>query len=110
MRAGRPRRPAALRRSWLFLPGAAEHRLAQAAALGADVLIQELEDFTPPELRAHARLLSPEVFAGWRMVWQTPWATIVQLVVALPTVSAVAAFVPARQAARVKVSEAIGYE
>ena len=66
MRAGRPRRPAALRRSWLFLPGAAEHRLAQAAALGADVLIQELEDFTPPELRAHARLLSPEVFAGWR--------------------------------------------
>jgi len=51
-----------------------------------------------------------EVFAGWRMVWQTPWATIVQLVVALPIVSAVAAFVPARQAARVKVSEAIGYE
>jgi len=68
VRAGGPRRPVALRRSWLFLPGAAEGRLAEAAALGADVLIQELEDFTPPELRARARLLAPEVFAGWRRV------------------------------------------
>lgn len=67
MRAGGSRRPAALRRSWLFLPGAARQRLAEAGSLGADVLIQELEDFTPPDLRPEARLLSPEIFAGWRL-------------------------------------------
>lgn len=66
MCAGGPRRPAALRRSWLFLPGAARSRLLSAGSLEADVLIQELEDFTPPELRAEARLLAPEVFTAWR--------------------------------------------
>jgi citrate lyase subunit beta/citryl-CoA lyase len=54
------------RRTWLFVPGAdpAAHRAA--ARSGADVVVLELEDFTPPELRSHARELSREVFDRWR--------------------------------------------
>ncbi|HEU4353174.1 MAG TPA: CoA ester lyase [Burkholderiales bacterium] len=54
------------RRTWLFVPGAdpAAHRAA--ARSGADVVILELEDFTPPELRSRARELSREVFDRWR--------------------------------------------
>ena len=61
-----PRRPAHLCRSWLFLEGANEAVLQRAAASGADVLIQELEDFTPPPLRPKARALAPELYASWR--------------------------------------------
>jgi citrate lyase subunit beta / citryl-CoA lyase len=61
-----PRRPAHLCRSWLFLEGANEAVLQRAAASGADVLIQELEDFTPPPLRPKARSLAPELYASWR--------------------------------------------
>jgi citrate lyase subunit beta/citryl-CoA lyase len=61
-----PRRPAQLCRSWLFLEGANEAVLQRAAASGADVLIQELEDFTPPSLRPKARALAPELYASWR--------------------------------------------
>jgi citrate lyase subunit beta / citryl-CoA lyase len=60
------RRPPALRRCWLFLPGADERALTTAMGRGADVLIQELEDFTPPEQRADARVLSADLFARWR--------------------------------------------
>jgi citrate lyase subunit beta/citryl-CoA lyase len=60
------RRPAQLCRSWLFLEGANEAVLQRAAASGADVLIQELEDFTPPPLRPKARSLAPELYASWR--------------------------------------------
>lgn len=54
------------RRSWLFVPGAdaAAHRAA--ARSGADVIVLELEDFTPPGLRSKARALSAEAFALWR--------------------------------------------
>jgi citrate lyase subunit beta/citryl-CoA lyase len=54
------------RRTWLFVPGAdpAAHRAA--AKSGADVLVLELEDFTPPELRPRARELAPEAFERWR--------------------------------------------
>lgn len=54
------------RRTWLFVPGAdpAAHRAA--ARSGADVVVLELEDFTPPELRSRARELSREVFDRWR--------------------------------------------
>jgi citrate lyase subunit beta/citryl-CoA lyase len=45
------RQPPALRRSWLFCPGADREALLAARGCGADVLIQELEDFTPPERR-----------------------------------------------------------
>lgn len=54
------------RRTWLFVPGADPRAHAAAARSGADVLIQELEDFTPPELRARARALAPALYARWR--------------------------------------------
>jgi len=55
-----------VRRTWLFVPGAdaAAHRAA--ARSGADVIVLELEDFTPPALRARARALSAEAFRLWR--------------------------------------------
>jgi citrate lyase subunit beta / citryl-CoA lyase len=59
-------RPIKLCRSWLFLEGANEDMLQRAAASGADVLIQELEDFTPPALRPAARALAGELYAKWR--------------------------------------------
>src|SRR5579864_2216345 len=59
-------RPARFCRSWLFVEGANEAALGQAAASGADVLIQELEDFTPPALRTKARALAPDLYASWR--------------------------------------------
>src|SRR5271169_1663319 len=59
-------RPVRLCRSWLFLEGANEAVLQRAASSGADVLIQELEDFTPPALRPAARALAVELYARWR--------------------------------------------
>jgi citrate lyase subunit beta/citryl-CoA lyase len=54
------------RRSWLFVPGADEAAHRAAARSGADVVILELEDFTPPELRPKARALSVEALDRWR--------------------------------------------
>ena len=59
-------RPAKLCRTWLFLEGANEQVLHAAPGSGADVLIHELEDFTPPPLRPKARALAPELYAAWR--------------------------------------------
>ncbi len=56
----------ALRRSWLFVPGGDAAALAAASHLGADVLIQELEDFTLPERRPAARAMAREIYAEWR--------------------------------------------
>jgi len=55
-----------MRRSWLFVPGADEGAHAAAARSGADVIVLELEDFTPPELRAKARALAAQAFGQWR--------------------------------------------
>src|SRR5205085_8291990 len=55
-----------MRRTWLFVPGADEAAHAAAARSGADVVILELEDFTPPELRPCARQLSARAFDLWR--------------------------------------------
>ena len=55
-----------MRRTWLFVPGADPAAHEAAAKSGADVIILELEDFTPPELRPKARELSREVFDRWR--------------------------------------------
>jgi citrate lyase subunit beta/citryl-CoA lyase len=60
------KRPPGARRSWLFVAGADEAAHAAAAKSGADVIILELEDFTPPELRAEARVLSPAALERWR--------------------------------------------
>jgi citrate lyase subunit beta/citryl-CoA lyase len=54
------------RRTWLFVPGADEKAQAAAARSGADVLIQELEDFTPPALRPKARALAAQLYERWR--------------------------------------------
>jgi citrate lyase subunit beta/citryl-CoA lyase len=54
------------RRSWLFVAGADEAAHRAAARSGADVIILELEDFTPPELRPKARALAAEVLDEWR--------------------------------------------
>ena len=62
----RPIRPPGLRRSWLFLAGADRLALEMGARSGADVLIQELEDFTPPERLPEARALSAGVLTRWR--------------------------------------------
>jgi citrate lyase subunit beta / citryl-CoA lyase len=62
----RQMRPAKLCRSWLFLEGANEAVLRSAVSSGADVLIQELEDFTPPSLRATARALAADLYGAWR--------------------------------------------
>jgi citrate lyase subunit beta/citryl-CoA lyase len=59
-------RPAHLCRSWLFLEGANQAVLHRAPSSGADVLIQELEDFTPPASRALARSLAVDLYASWR--------------------------------------------
>lgn len=64
--AASARRPPPLRRSWLFLPGAERTSLLAATKSGADVLIQELEDFTPPERRPEARGMAAEIYAAWR--------------------------------------------
>jgi citrate lyase subunit beta/citryl-CoA lyase len=59
-------RPIALRRSWLFLAGAEKAALTAASTSGADVLIQELEDFVPPPRREEARRLIADTMAGWK--------------------------------------------
>ena len=55
-----------MRRTWLFVPGADEAAHEAAARSGADVLIQELEDFTPPGLRPQARALASGLYERWR--------------------------------------------
>ena len=54
------------RRTWLFVPGADETVHGLAARSGADVIILELEDFTPPPLRRKARSLAARAFTLWR--------------------------------------------
>lgn len=57
-----------LLRTWLFGPGADNAVHEAMAASRADVLIQDLEDFTPPQRRGEARALSASLFASWRTV------------------------------------------
>jgi len=61
-----PRRPPALRRSWLFIGGDDSAAHAAACGLGADVVIQELEDSTPPSRRPKARSLARDAYKAWR--------------------------------------------
>lgn len=58
--------PVEARRSWNFVEGANEDALHAAVTSGADVLIQELEDFTPPDRRPLARALSADIIAEWK--------------------------------------------
>jgi citrate lyase subunit beta/citryl-CoA lyase len=59
------RRVPALRRTWLFGAGADRAVHAAMTASGADVLIHDLEDFTPPNRRIEARSLAAELYAAW---------------------------------------------
>ncbi|HXM82996.1 MAG TPA: CoA ester lyase [Burkholderiales bacterium] len=61
-----------MRRSWLFVAGADEAAHKAAARCGADVIVLELEDFTPPELRPKARSLSPQALELWRKAGAVP--------------------------------------
>jgi len=54
------------RRTWLFVAGADAAAHEAAARSGADVLIQELEDFTPPERRPAARAMAARLYERWR--------------------------------------------
>jgi citrate lyase subunit beta/citryl-CoA lyase len=54
------------RRTWLFVPGADPKAHEAAARSGADVIIQELEDFTPHDLRPKARALAASLYDRWR--------------------------------------------
>lgn len=56
----------ALRTVWLFGPGADSRSHQAMQDSGAQVLIQDLEDFTPPNLRPTARALAAELFPKWR--------------------------------------------
>jgi citrate lyase subunit beta/citryl-CoA lyase len=55
-----------LRRTWLFGAGADSAMHEAMTASGADVLIHDLEDYTPPERRAEARALAPALYQRWR--------------------------------------------
>ncbi|MDY1046651.1 CoA ester lyase [Pseudomonas coleopterorum] len=58
--------PLACCRSFLFIPGADASALRDAVKTGADVLVQELEDFTPPSRRPQARQIAVQVMTHWR--------------------------------------------
>ena len=61
-----PRRAPALRLAWLFGPGADASMHRSMTGSGADVLIQDFEDFTPPARRPEARALAPMLLDAWR--------------------------------------------
>lgn len=54
------------RRTWLFGAGADAAMHEAMTRSGADVLIHDLEDYTPPERRAEARALTPALYQRWR--------------------------------------------
>ncbi len=51
-------------RSWLFIPGDSEKKLAKADGCGADALILDLEDSVAPDQKATARSLVAEFLAN----------------------------------------------
>ena len=71
--------PPDLRRTWHF--GSASDRVAHLAMRdsGADLLIADLEDFTPPPRREKARELLPALLADWRTAGRVTAVRINQL-------------------------------
>jgi citrate lyase subunit beta/citryl-CoA lyase len=51
-------------RSWLFVPGDSERKLAKVATCGADVVIVDLEDAVAPQGKERARALAREWLAA----------------------------------------------
>lgn len=58
-------RPAQLCRSWQFI-GGPQAASTTARDSGGDVVVLDLEDFTPPDQRGAARASAPGLFAAWR--------------------------------------------
>ena len=48
-------------RSWLFVPGDSERKLAKVAGVPADVVIVDLEDAVMPEAKPAARMLAHDL-------------------------------------------------
>ena len=65
-RASHPAYAPSHRLVWLFGAGASQATHDALVASGAQVLIQDLEDFTPPALRPQARLMAPALFRAAR--------------------------------------------
>jgi citrate lyase subunit beta/citryl-CoA lyase len=61
-----PPRDPDLVRTWLFGPGADPAAHEAMTTSGADALILDLEDFTPPPRRVEARGRLPALLANWR--------------------------------------------
>lgn len=74
-----PGRTFALCRSWLFVGGPQAH-VDTARESRADVVILELEDFTPPEARQAARNAAPTLLRAWREAGAVPAVRINPLV------------------------------
>ena len=53
-------------RSWLFVPGDSEAKLAKVASLGADVIIVDLEDAVAPAAKPGARVLAHKFLQAHR--------------------------------------------
>ena len=51
-------------RSWLFVPGDSERKLAKVASCGADVMILDLEDAVAPDSKDRARAMTAEWLTG----------------------------------------------
>ncbi len=66
-------------RSWLFGPGADADAHRAMIESGADAIIVDLEDFTPPALRARARAALPDVLGRARAAGQCPAVRINRL-------------------------------
>jgi citrate lyase subunit beta / citryl-CoA lyase len=62
----RVERPPESRRVWLIGAGADAALHESMARSGADVLIHDLEESTPPQQRAEARALAPQLYQRWR--------------------------------------------
>lgn len=58
-----------MNRSYLFVPGDSERKLAKAEHAGADAIIVDLEDSVLPESRPGARELAREYIEGKDQVW-----------------------------------------
>lgn len=54
-----------LLRSWLFVPGDSQRKLAKALAAGADAVIVDLEDAVAPENKLQARGIAREAISDW---------------------------------------------
>jgi citrate lyase subunit beta/citryl-CoA lyase len=63
-------------RSWLFVPGDSEKKLAKVAACGADVVIVDLEDAVAPQAKSAARGLASEWLTSKRGGSSQLWVRI----------------------------------